>query len=172
MESKSDVYMQTFISRRLLIKPHELKGNISSLLKKKLDEQISGKCIKDGYIKPGTINIQTRPKYGNVVVNSFTGDIIYDVGFVCDICNPSLDMQLICKVVNKNRIGLIAECYIDEKEKAPLTIIIAYQHHDNRKKFELVKINSEIIIKVIGSRFNIGDTRVNVVGKLIDVIKS
>ena len=147
-------------------------GNISSLLKKKLDEQISGKCIKDGFIKPGTINIQSRPKYGNVVVNSFTGDITYDVGFTCDVCNPALDMQLVCKVVNKNRIGLIAETYINEKEKAPLTIIIAYQHHDNRKKFESVKINSEIIIKVIGSRFSIGDTRVTVVGKLIDVMKS
>jgi DNA-directed RNA polymerase subunit E'/Rpb7 len=171
-KAESGVFSKTFITRRLVIKPHELKSNISLLLKKKLNEQISGKCIKDGYIRPNTIEIQTRPRYGNVIVNSFSGDVIYDVGFTCDVCNPSLDMQFVCKVVNKNRIGLIAESYINEDERAPLTIIVAYQHHDNRKKFESIKINSDIIIKVIGSRFSIGDSRVNVVGKLIDVIKS
>ena len=53
-------------------------------------------------------------------------------------------------------------------EYSPLVIFIARDHNYSNQKFNNIKENDEILVKVIGQRFELNDTYISVIGEVIE----
>ena len=122
-----------------------------------------GKCISIGYIKKDSINILSRTVGKTTIYNS-DSRIYYKVNFTADICNPQSKDIVQGIIHKKNKMGILALGI----NSVPLRIIIARQHHDENV-FEHLENKNEgdiIDIQIIGTRFNINDKVISVIGKI------
>ena len=76
-----NLYTKISLKQTVSIVPREINNNIDNTLLKKIKDELEGKCIKEGYIKPNSIVITSRG-LGKVLVSHFNGSIIYHVNFV------------------------------------------------------------------------------------------
>ena len=134
-------------------------SNIKSTLENILRSNIEGKCSIEGYVKQRSCNIIT---YSCGII---TGNIAtFTVVFECLVCNPSQGMRISCSVKNITNAGILAR--VDDSEYSPVNIFIARDHHYNIPYFSELKEGEEIMIRVIGQRFELNDTFVSVLGEL------
>lgn len=143
----------------------EISSGINDILKKRIKNEIEGKCIKEGYIRPGSINIIGK-SVGRILMNHFNGSIIYHVKYTADICNPVEGMIISAKVMNINKMGVLA--YGGEEEPYPLNILLAKQHHIDNEFFDKLQEHSRIYVKIVGIRKEYGDSQISVIGKLVN----
>jgi DNA-directed RNA polymerase subunit E'/Rpb7 len=95
------------------------------------------------------------------------GDSVnYTVVFDCMICNPVEGMIIECVVRNITKAGISADSTQVEDGYNPLNIFIARDHHYSDNNFNNIKDNQLISISVIGSRFELNDKNIVVIGKL------
>ena len=80
------------------------------------------------------------------------------------ICHPVEGQIIKCKVENITRAGIRAVYFKDTK--SPVTIFIARDHHYNNKYFSTIKENDVILIKVIGTRYELNDETISVLGEI------
>jgi hypothetical protein len=73
-------------------------------------------------------------------------------------------MRISCSVKNITNAGILAR--VDDSEYSPVNIFIARDHHYNIPYFSELKEGEEIMIRVIGQRFELNDTFVSVLGEL------
>ena len=123
-----------------------------------LEEDLYNKCTKEGYIKKKSIKILS---YSSGLVD---GNGIVDVMFECDICHPVEGQLIKCRAKNITRAGIRAT-YVKE-EKSPVTIFIARDHHYNNEYFTKIKEEQDIVIRVIGIRYELNDETISVLGEL------
>ena len=165
----TELYITNIIDYTTSIEPKDINKNINATLSKRLKNEIEGKCIKEGYVKKGSIKIVNR-SLGEILSSHFNGTILYHIKFKAEICNPVEGMIIDVKVVNINKMGILAE-YGDE-EIPPLVILLAKQHHIDNDDFDSIKLNDIIRIKVIGKRYEYGDSQISIIGVLNDDSKS
>ena len=155
----TDIFSQQCCSRKVLIKPYDLgKKTIDDIIKDKIVDSVGNKCINEGYVQKDSIQI-IRRSVGKIPAIQFNGDINYNVEYSAQICNPSKGMNIRCTVKNTNKMGIMAV-------SGPLNIVIAKQHHMNNNSFDEIKIGDIINIEIIGTRFELNDREITVVGKL------
>ena len=157
-KSKS-IYVKNMLTRKIILPFTSVGGNLNSILKQKLEEELHNKCCREGYIKTDSIMICS---YSSGVIQE--NNVIFDVLFECLICYPIEGQIIKCKVENITRAGIRA-IYFKEK-KSPITIFIARDHHYDNKYFSNIKEEDIILIKVIGIRFELNDATISVVGEL------
>ena len=51
------VYMKSILDKKVCLSITEIGKNVKQNLERKIQVEITGKCINEGYIKPGSINI-------------------------------------------------------------------------------------------------------------------
>ena len=168
-----DLFFKNECSTTLAIKPNEISNSIEDILQKRISNEIEGKCIKEGYVRPGSIKIIHRSS-GRLLMNQFNGSVIYNITFIAEICNPLEGMIVQANVININKMGILA--YGGYEEPYPLNILLAKQHHIDNEYFDSIKQNDSIFVKVIGVRKEYGDSQISIIGKLmnkdeIDIIK-
>ena len=61
-------------------------------------------------------------------------------------------------------MGILGES--GEGDTPPISVLLAKQHHQDNELFESLKVNNKIKVKIIGKRFEYGDTQINVIGVL------
>ena len=155
----SNIYSQQCCCRKVLIKANELGNDtIDNIIKNKIKMSIGNKCINEGFVNMNSIEIIQR-SIGKIPAIQFNGDINYSVEFIADICNPSKGTLIECTVKNINKMGIMAD-------NGPLNIVIAKQHHVNNSNFDNIQIGEKINITIIGTRFELNDKEITVVGKL------
>jgi ribA/ribD-fused uncharacterized protein len=147
------------------IRANEISNNITEILKKEIKKDVEGKCIGEGYVRPGSVNIISRSP-GRVLLGQFNGSLLYNIRFVADVCNPTEGMVVKATVVNVNKMGILA--YGGEEEPYPLNILLAKQHHIDNEHFDKIQEHDSIYITVVGVRKESGDTQISVIGKLMD----
>ena len=164
MESYNNIYAKSVLTHHVSLSPEQIEDGIDEIILKQIKNDIEGKCSKEGYVKKDSVSVIKRST-GNLRNNEFTGDIHYQVLYSCLVCNPSNNQEIFCTVKQKNKMGVLAE-------SGPLVIIIPFQHHDNANRtiFQNIEADKKIIVSVIGSRFNINDNKISVVGKLKEVL--
>lgn len=150
-------HSQTFKSVRSvnLRECHDIDKYITKELQK-----IEGSCIDAGFVKKGSVKLITRSIGTTHSINS-NGDIYYDVVFSADIFNPRCGEVVPCVVEKVNKLGILAH---GDKE-LPICVIIARQHHN--ESFRDCTEKEKIECEVIGSRFNMYDREIQVIGKII-----
>ena len=111
-------------------------SNIKYTLEQYISNEIDGKCINEGYIKPNSIQIIS---YSNGVVNNT--NIRFDVVIECKVCSPVEGAIINCVVKNITKAGIKAEV---NETPTPVVIFVARDHNYMSKNFSTIKENQEI----------------------------
>lgn len=158
---QSGVYIKNLLQKNVNLHINESGKQVKQNLENKLHNMTIGKCISEGFIKPNSINIIS---YTSGIINGEW--ITYKVIFECFICNPVEGMIIECITRNITKAGISAESLQNDDGYNPLNIFIARDHHYSDNYFNNINENQKINIVVIGSRFELNDPNIVVIGKL------
>jgi len=163
---KDILYYDCMLEIIILLLPSQIGGSNKTKdnILKTIDNYISGKCITEGYVKPKSIKID---KYSSGTVK---GDKVeFTVVFQCKICNPVEGMWLNqCKVKSITKAGIHAEKY-DEENNTPVVVFVIRDHFGENSAFQKIKEDDYIDVIVIGNRFELNDSCIEVIGELVNV---
>ena len=165
--SNKELYKTIVKEDYIYLKPTDLNFKIDNIILSKLKKKIEGKCIKEGYIIPDSVIIQTRT-LGMINNASFDGMTTYKVTFTCNICNPVNGQMISCKVGNIDKSQVI--CYIDEEDVSPIEIYLFKQHHVGNEEYASLKIGDIVSVKIGGSKWEFESTQIISIAQLITVV--
>ena len=133
-----------------------------SNLQKTIAHFIGGKCIEEGYVQPNSIQIKTYSS------GSFKGDRVeFHVVFSCKTYHPVEGAWIHqCKVKSVTKAGIHANVY-DTQNNVPATVFVIRDHFATNHYFNQIKEDDAIDVKVIGSRFELNDPCVEILGNLM-----
>tara|TARA_Y100001970_G_C14219695_1_gene851887 strand:+ start:1063 stop:1635 length:573 start_codon:yes stop_codon:yes gene_type:complete len=154
------LFSSSLISRKITIPYKNLGGNIKEVLQKKLENQLEGRCNIEGFIKSSSINILT---YSSGVLQG--NNIVFDVAFECEICCPVEGMLIKCNVKNITQAGIRA---FSIEEPSPIVAYLSRDHHYSKVFFNELKENDEILVRVIGKKFELNDSQISLIGELVE----
>jgi DNA-directed RNA polymerase subunit E'/Rpb7 len=158
---ESLLYSRAVLSQKVEL-PFILVGtNIETTIRHTISSKIEGKCIVEGYVRPGSIKIIT------ISSGTLRGRFIeFEVVFECSICCPVEGMQIKCYAKNITQAGIRAFTSLDEKN-SPVIIYVSRDHHSSNEYFNSIKEKDAIRIRVIGQRFELNDKQVSIIGELL-----
>ena len=154
------LYTNIIITRKVNIPMLNIGSNLKLNMLKLIESQIAGKCIMEGYVKPKSIEIIS---YSNGIQENET--IKFQVVFQCLVCNPSEGQLINCIAKNITKAGIRAE--VDD-ENNPLIIFVARDHNYLSKSFSNTKEGQEIVVRVLGQRFELNDKNISVIADLVE----
>ena len=154
------VYNQGILTKKIHLSIREIGKNIKKILEEKVSDIYQGKCIDEGFIKPGSISLMT---YSSGVVNSEY--VEFQVIFDCMICNPVEGMLVECTTKTITKAGIHA-VHTDKDGVSPLTVFIARDHHNTNAYFNSIKEDTIITVKIIGVRYELDDEYICAIASL------
>lgn len=158
---ESLLYSRAVLSQKVQL-PFILVGtNVETTIRHTISSKIEGRCIVEGYVRPGSIKIITISS--GTLQSRF---IEFDVVFECSICCPVEGMQIKCYAKNITQAGIRAFTNLDEKN-SPVIIYVSRDHHSTNEYFNSIKEKDAIRIRVIGQRFELNDKQVSIIGELL-----
>lgn len=134
-------------------------SSIDEYLLKCVREKIGNKCIDLGYVSKDSISIVSRT-LGQVNTTHFNGQVYYHVRCQANICKPVEGTQITAKVVDKNKIGLLAM-------QGPLYIYLPCAYLENAAVFETINVGTNVVIDIVNYSFQLNDSFIKVVGKYV-----
>jgi len=173
---KQPIYTKQLITKKIKIPFSKLNNSVEKLFKEHAEKHIVGKCSKEGYISTRQIKII---QYS--AAKCVSSDTIYDVLFEFDVYNPYEGQELYLKITNITKIGIKAVISTNEREN-PITVFASRLHNEDiAMKDNNIEINNEdgvnthiygendiIKVRVIGHRFEINDSSVYVLGRILE----
>ena len=155
-----EIYSNAIITQTVYVSIINIGSNIENTLNNIISDNIEGKCITQGYIKPNSTKIIT---FSNGIQNG--KNIVFDVVVECKVCNPIEGTILSCISKNITKAGIRASI---NDENDPLVIFIARDHNYLSKTFTEIEVNQEIKVRIIGQRFELNDKYISVIAELIE----
>jgi len=156
------VYIQSLLTMKVVLPITEVGKSMKENLEKIISKRNEGKCIAEGFIRPGSIKV-IRYSSGNVM-----GQYVeFETVFECMICHPVEGMLIECDVKTITKAGIHAEV-TDNVGAVPITAFVARDHHFNDRTFAEIKENAKIVVRVIGTRYELNDPYICVIGKLVE----
>ena len=144
-----------FFEKKISLTPsdfNEVKTTpIEEILLRKARESVENKCSEQGFVLPGTLQLLSR-SMGYFESARFTGDAIYYVKLEGKVVYPVEGVQVLGKVIRKNKMGL----YINYNDA--IRIQVPRDLHLNEPEFEEVKIGDNVYVELKRSKFAIHDT--------------
>ena len=156
------VYIKSIMSQKIHLTIREIGNNVKQILEEKIISANEGKCIAEGFIKPNSVKIIS---YSSGVIGS--NIVEFQTIYECMMCHPVEGMLIECTSKTITKAGLHAQV-IDKDMVIPVTVFIARDHHNTDRYFNSIKENAEILIKVIGIRYELNDPYICVIGKLLE----
>jgi DNA-directed RNA polymerase subunit E'/Rpb7 len=157
----STIYSRSLITRNISLPITAVGKNIKETIEESISANFEGKCLVEGYIKPGSSKIITY-SCGLVQRGNF---ILFEVVFECDVCFPVEGTLISCVAKNITKAGIRAES--TESVPSPVIVFIARDHHYNNAQFANIKPDDRFNVRVIGQRFELNDKYVSVIGELV-----
>jgi DNA-directed RNA polymerase subunit E'/Rpb7 len=156
------VYIKSILTMKIILPITEVGKNIKDNLEKIISKRNEGKCIAEGFIRPGSIKV-IRYSSGNINGSN----IDFETVFECMICHPVEGMLIECDVKTITKAGIHAEV-VDNDGTVPITAFVARDHHFNESTFSEIKENMKILVRVIGVRYELNDPYICVIAKFIE----
>ena len=155
-----DIFIPSMITKRICLPMSSIGSNIKPILEQMVASQVEGRCIVEGYIKPGSVKVLT---FSNGMLNS--DNIIFEVVFECLVCSPVEGMLI--DVVSKNitKAGIRAE---HETQPSPIEVFVARDHHYKSSYFNSIKEGEKIRVRVIGQRYELNDKYISIIAELVE----
>ena len=166
------IFMDNILTRKVIVPFNLIGKNINEILRILISKNLEGRCASEGYIKRGSVVIISHS--AGVATSS---SVCFDVSFKCQLCRPVEGMRIKCSVCNITKAGIRAiyhKEYCKDKEgdgvksfDSPITVFVAREHHIKDKSYkEITKEGEDIIIKVIGIRYQLNDDNISILGEL------
>lgn len=157
---KRDIFIPIVAEANLTFQLKSVGRKLKENILKNIAKKFEGRCNSDGFIKTDSIKIINYSS-GLLVDGNVKFKIIYEAL----VCNPVQGHKIECKVHNVTKAGIRAE--VKDGDDTPLIIFIARDHHYNNPYFLSVKEGDSISVRVIGSRFELNDTYIAIIGELV-----
>ena len=158
-ETKS-VYSSCQITKNIILPFTAIGRNLKETLENTVSKMVGGKCIVEGYVKPGSIKIIT---YSSGIVKG--EQIIFDVVFNCEICYPVSGMLLNCVAKNITKAGIRAES--SDETPSPFVLFVARDHFYASEYFNSIEENEKFVARVIAQRFELNDKYISIIAELV-----
>ena len=153
-----------FFEKKISLTPsdfNEVKTTpIEEILLRKARESIENKCSEHGFVVPGSLQLLSR-SMGYFESARFTGDAIYYIKLEGKIIYPVEGVQVLGKVIRKNKMGL----YINYNDA--IRIQVPRDLHLNEPEFEEVQIGDNVYVELKRSKFAIHDAYILASGLFI-----
>ena len=159
---RKDVYTKSVLTKKISLNMNQIGKNIKSNLEKSISKTIQGKCSPEGFIKPNSVRVISYTS--GIVENE---KIIFDTIYECMVCHPVEGMITECSTKTITKAGIHGEV-VDDEGSIPIHIFIARDHFHNDKRFNNVEENQKILVRVIGSRFELNDPYIVCMGELVN----
>jgi len=160
-EGVNILYSKAILTQKVQLPFIIVGSNIETTIKHTISTKIEGKCIVEGYVRPGSIQII------NISSGTLQGRFVeFIVVFECNICCPVEGMLIKCYAKNITQAGIRAFTSLDEK-KSPVIIYVSRDHHSSNTYFNSIHEKDAIRIRVIGQRFELNDKQVSIIGELL-----
>ena len=120
-------------------------------------DQLEGRCIKEGYVRPETTKVITYTSGG------IHGTLIeFRVLYMVQVCHPYEGMRLSCTVESVSKIGIRA---VVRKNMNPIVVYLTRELNPliYMEDYELEQV---IEVSVLGHRFEMKDPFISVLGVL------
>jgi DNA-directed RNA polymerase subunit E'/Rpb7 len=120
-------------------------------------DQLEGRCIKEGYVRPETTKVITYTSGG------IHGTLIeFRVLYMVQVCHPYEGMRLSCTVESVSKIGIRA---VVRKSMNPIVVYLTRELNPliYMEDYELEQV---IEVSVLGHRFEMKDPFISVLGVL------
>ena len=155
----SAIYAPSMITRSISISIISIGQNLDETIRQKIQDDYEGKCVVEGFIKPGSSKIVS---YSSGTVRG--GNIIFEVLFECETSLPVEGMKITCVAVNITKAGIRGD--IANIKPSPAIVFITRDHHYNVDYFNTIKEGDIFVAIVIGQRFELNDKFVSIIAKL------
>lgn len=155
----NSIFTPSILNESITLQPNKITSNIDNIILKELKKAVGNKCGSHGYIDENSIVILKRT-IGKLNTGHLNGSISYDVSYKAKLCNPIEGSEISCKIININKMGILAR-------EDPLSIVLARQHHISNETFDSLKIGDLINVKIIGKRFELYDNQITAIGELV-----
>lgn len=155
----SVIYAPSMITRGVCVSILSIGQDLDNIIRQKIQDDYEGKCVVEGYIKPGSSKIVS---YSSGTVRG--GNIIFEVLFECETCLPVEGMKITCIAVNITKAGIRGD--IANIKPSPAIVFITRDHHYNVEYFNTIKEGDTFVAVVIGQRFELNDRFVSIIAKL------
>lgn len=158
-KGKFGIYSSILLTRKIRVPFRIIGRNIKDTLEHILSKIVEGKCMAEGFIRPGSVKVLT---YSNGYL--YGKYALFDVVYECQSCSLVEGMVFSCVVKNISLAGIRA---VLNEPKTPIIAFIARDHHYDRPEFTRLQEEETIKVRVIGQRFEIGDEAISVVAELV-----
>jgi DNA-directed RNA polymerase subunit E'/Rpb7 len=160
-EGENVLYSKSILTQKVQLPFIIVGSNIETTIKHTISTKMEGKCIVEGYVRPGSIQII------NISSGTLQGRFVeFIVVFECSICCPVEGMLIKCYAKNITQAGIRAFTSLDEK-KSPVIIYVSRDHHSSDAYFNSIHEKDAIRVRVIGQRFELNDKQVSIIGELL-----
>ena len=171
MLNAADIFIRVPLADHVKVGPKQLTQNMSATIVNRLVKLYAGKCSHHGYIRTGSIELITY-SFGHVMDVTLNGDVDYYVTYFAQVCNPAIGSTVKAKVVNQNMFGILAESGIDNTPILEIIISNLSLSENNDNANDSININTikrgDIInVEIVGKRFELDDTKMTIVGKVV-----
>jgi DNA-directed RNA polymerase subunit E'/Rpb7 len=155
------IYSRSLITRNICLPIASIGKNIKETIEKNIAFNFEGKCVVEGFIKPGSSKVVT---YSSGIVKA--NNIGFIVVFECQICCPVEGMLIHCTAKNITKAGIRAESA--DETPSPVVVFITRDHHYMSSYFSSIQENDKFQARVIGQRFELNDKYVSIIAELVD----
>ena len=152
------IYNSQIINKNIKVNISNIGQNIKEVLTSMLKHELEGKCIDEGFVKPGSIEIIN---YSSGLIQG--DNVVFSTNIKLDICNPVEDIEIKWKVKEITKAGIRATLDMD---LSPLVVFIARDHHNFNETFTTTKEGDIINVTIIGTRFELNDTYISVIAQM------
>ena len=157
------VYIKSLLNMKVSLAITEVGKNIKQNLERMISKLTEGRCIMEGFIRPGSIAVIN---YSSGTVNN--DKVEFQTTFECMVCHPVEGILIECDTKTITKAGIHAEV-TDKDGVVPVTVFVARDHHYTDRQFSDLKENMKIVVRVIGVRFELNDPYICVIGKFIEL---
>ena len=162
------LFSPTILTKKVNLHFNKCHNNTKGKLQTYLNKTYTGKCQEEGFIRENSIEITS---YSAGLCKA--ENVEYMVVFTCDVCNVFEDMILNCIVENTTKAGLKCKAAnfgdnSQENQRSPIVVFCARDHHYNHSNFHNIAVDQTILVNVIGSRYELHDEYISVIGIVIE----
>jgi len=148
---------------KVALAPIDLRSDITSfddILLKKLKNQLEGKCSKNGFVIPGSLELLSR-SMGFCEKGRGTSDFLYYIKARGKVYNPPDGLVVEGQVMLKNKMG----CYVILDNA--IRIMIPRDLHIGNEEFDMIELNDRIRIEIKKSQFRANSSHILSIGQFL-----
>jgi DNA-directed RNA polymerase subunit E'/Rpb7 len=148
---------------KVALAPIDLRSDITSfddILLKKLKNQLEGKCSKNGFVIPGSLELLSR-SMGFCEKGRGTSDFLYYIKARGKVYNPPDGLVVEGQVMLKNKMG----CYVILDNA--IRIMIPRDLQIGNEEFDMIELNDRIRIEIKKSQFRANSSHILSIGQFL-----